>query len=402
MNSQNLWTERYLGYIKEMQKYLRYIFNGHLVFVMVLAFGGLAYYYSDWVRTLDSNFPAELIMAFVLAIIVTRSPINTFLKEPDTVFLLPLETKLKSYFKNSLLLSWVMQGFILLIVLTAFIPMYAKVTGASGADFGVILVVLLIIKYLNLIMRWHVLKYQDASVSHWDSYIRFLLNGVLLYFVCTKANILFVLITFILLVGLYRYYRSATRGFVLKWERLVDLENKRMTSFYKIANMFTDVPHLRGKVARRKWMDWLLDFIPYGKKSTYNYLYARTLLRSNDYVGLCLRLTVIGSVVLAVFTNIWAHLIVTFIFLFMTALQLLPVWKAHEWKVWVSLYPLPAKMREVAVIKLISYFLLFEDLVFSIVLLIKGEWMSALAALAMGLVFLLGFKNYAIKKIKNF
>ena len=101
MNSQNLWKERYLGYINETQKYLRYIFNGHLVFVMVLVLGGLAYYYSDWVKTLNNDFPAALIMAFVLSIIVTRSPINTFLKEPDTVFLLPLETKLRSYFKNT-------------------------------------------------------------------------------------------------------------------------------------------------------------------------------------------------------------------------------------------------------------------------------------------------------------
>ncbi|WHY57794.1 ABC transporter permease [Peribacillus simplex] len=402
MNSQNLWKERYLGYINETQRYLRYIFNGHLVFVMVLVLGGLAYYYSDWVKTLDSDFPAELIMAFVLSIIVTRSPINTFLKEPDTVFLLPLETKLRSYFKNSLILSWVMQGFILLVVLVASIPMYSKVTGAGGTDLGMILVVLLILKFLNLTMRWQVLKYQDTSVSHWDSLIRFLLNGVILYFICSRANILFALITFLLLLGLYMYYRSATKGFVLKWERLVELENKRMNSFYRIANMFTDVPHLKGKVARRKWMDWLLSFIPYGEKSTYTYLYARTLLRSNDYVGLCFRLTIIGSVILSVFTNIWAHLIVTFMFLFMTALQLLPVWKAHEWKVWVSLYPLPAKMRESAVIRLISYFLLFEDLIFGLVLLVKGEWMSALAVLAMGLVFLLGFKIYAAKKIKNF
>lgn len=402
MNSQGLWKERYLGYIVEMQKYLRYIFNGHLVFVMVLALGGLAYYYSDWVKTLDSNFPAEWIMAIVLGGIVTRSPIHTFLKEPDTVFLLPLETQLKSYFKNSLVLSWFMQGFLLVILLIAFIPMYVKVTGASAKELGVILVALLVLKYLNLIMRWHVLKYQDVSVSQWDSLIRFVLNGVLLYFVCSKAHIIYVLITILLLIGLYLYYRSATKGFVLKWERLVELENKRMTSFYRMANMFTDVPHLKGKVARRKWMDWLLAFIPYGKKSTYNFLYARTLLRSNDYVGLCFRLTIIGSVILGVFTSIWAHLIVTFLFLFMTALQLLPVWKVHEWKVWVSLYPLPAKMREAAVIKQISYFLLFEVLLFSVVLVVKGEWLSTIAVLALGLIFIFGFKNYAGNKMKNF
>ncbi|MCK1992922.1 ABC transporter permease [Peribacillus muralis] len=402
MNSQNLWKERYLGYINETQKYLRYIFNGHLVFVMVLVLGGLAYYYSDWVKTLDGDFPAEWIMAVVLSLLVTRSPINTFLKEPDTVFLLPLETKLKSYFNNSLLLSWVMQGFILLVVLIAFIPMYMKVTDAGGRDFGMILAVLLILKFVNLIMRWNVLKYQDPSVSHWDSLIRFILNGVMLYFICSGANILFAIITLLILIGLCLYYRSAATDFVLKWERLVELENKRMNAFYQIANMFTDVPHLKGKVARRKWMDWLLSFIPYGEKSTYTFLYARTLLRSNDYVGLCLRLTIIGSVILSAFTNMWAHLIVTFLFLFMTALQLLPVWKIHEWKVWVSLYPLTAKMRESAVIKLISYFLFFEDFVFCTVLLVKGEWMSALATLALGLVFLTGFKVYATKKIKNF
>lgn len=402
MNSQGLWKERYLGYIVEMQKYLRYIFNGHLVFVMVLALGGLAYYYSDWVKTLDSDFPAEWIMAIILGGIVTRSPIHTFLKEPDTVFLLPLETQLKSYFKNSLVLSWFMQGFLLVVLLVAFIPMYVKVTGASAKELGFILVALLVLKYLNLIMRWHVLKYQDVSVSHWDSLIRFVLNGVLLYFVCSKAHIIYVLVTILLLIGLYLYYRSSTKGFVLKWERLVELENKRMTSFYRMANMFTDVPHLKGKVARRKWMDWLLAFIPYGKKSTYNFLYARTLLRSNDYVGLCFRLTIIGSVILGVFTSIWAHLIVTFLFLFMTALQLLPVWKVHEWKVWVSLYPLPAKMREAAVIKQISYFLLFEVLLFSVVLLVKGEWASTIAVLALGLIFILGFKNYAGNKMKNF
>ena len=402
MNSQSLWKERYIGYITETQKYLRYIFNGHLVFVMVIVLGGLGYYYSDWVKTLDRDFPAEWIMAVVLALLVTRSPINTFLKEPDTVFLLPLENQLQSYFKNSIILSWVMQGFILLIVLTIFLPMFAKVTGAGGREFGFVLAVLLLLKGLNLAIRWRVLKYQEISVSRWDFWIRFILNGVLLFFVCANAHLLFVAVPVLLLIGLYVYYHRATSGFVLKWNRLVELEEKRMTAFYRVANMFTDVPHLKGKVARRKWLDWLLAFIPYQTGSTYTYLYARTFLRANDYLGLCLRLTVIGSVIVAVFDNMIAHLIVAFLFLIMTALQLLPVWKVHEWKVWVSLYPVPGKMRETAVIKLISFFLLFEGLVFCIVLLARTQWLSAAAVLVLTLIFIIGFKGYASRKIKNF
>ena len=180
------------------------------------------------------------------------------------------------------------------------------------------------------------------------------------------------------------------------------LKEKRLLSFYRIANLFTDVPSLSSKVARRKWLDGILAFIPFQQKSTYMYLYARTFLRANDYVGLLARLTIIGSVLLAVLANTWAYLFVTLLFLFMTAIQLLPAWKVHEWKIWVSLYPLPAKMRETAVIKWISYFLITEDLVFVIVLLCKGEWMSALTALLVGVIFIFGFRMYAVKKMKTF
>jgi ABC-2 type transport system permease protein len=402
MNSQHLWKDRFVSYSKEMQKYLRYIFNGHLVFVMVLVLGGCAYYYSNWVKTLQSDFPAAPILAVILAILVTSSPIHTFLKEADTVFILPMETQLKSYFTRSIILSWVLQGYLLLLVLAAFMPMYAKVMGAGLNDFVMVLVILLVLKFFNLQISWYVLKYQEVSASRIDMFIRFLINVVLLYLVINKAFIWLSALTLLLLVGLTVYYRGATRQKALKWDRLIALERKRLLSFYRIANLFTDVPSLGSKVARRKWLDGLLAFIPYGQKSTYTYLYARTFLRANDYVGLLVRLTIIGSVILVVFSNIWAYLFVTLLFLFMTAIQLLPVWKVHEWKIWVSLYPISAKMRETAVIQWISYFLMVEDVVFVIVLLCKGEWMAAGVALLAGLIFILGFKSYAVKKMKTF
>ncbi len=194
----------------------------------------------------------------------------------------------------------------------------------------------------------------------------------------------------------------ATRQKILKWDRLIALEQKRLLSFYRIANLFTDVPSLAGKVARRKWLDGFLVFIPFGQKSTYTYLYARTFLRANDYVGLLVRLIIIGSLIIVILDNIWAYIFVTLLFLFLTAIQLLPVWKVHEWKLWISLYPLPDKMRETAVIGWISYFLIIEEIVFVIVLFCKGEWMSAISVVLVGIVFILGFRRYAVKKMKTF
>ena len=244
MNSQQFWKNRFVEYMKEMQKYLRYIFNGHLVFVMVLVLGGGAYYYSDWVKTLESDFPVALIMAIILALLVTRSPIHTFLKEADMVFILPLETQLKSYFNRSILLSLVMQGYVLLVVLAVLMPMYAKVTGANLNDFIGLFILLLIMKFLNLYISWYVLKYQEIFTSRVDLFIRFFINGVLLFLVINQSMILLPILTLLVLIGLFFYYRVATRQKILKWDRLIALEKKRLLSFYRIANLFTDVPSL--------------------------------------------------------------------------------------------------------------------------------------------------------------
>jgi ABC-2 type transport system permease protein len=281
-------------------------------------------------------------------------------------------------------------------------PMFAKVTGADFTDFWLLMLIMIMVKYLNLRIHWHVLKFQERLTVNIDGVIRFLLNGVLLYLLFVKANTWFSILIILLLAGLLSYYRQAVKDKALKWERLVELEGKRMMGFYRVANLFTDVPKLRGKVARRKYLDWIVSFIPYKQNKSYIFLYARTMLRANDYAGLLIRLTFIGSFVLAAFTSIWASVLVTVFVLYITGIQLLPVWKQHELKIWVSLYPLPDILREKAVVQLVSYFLLFETVLFFIVLLVLGNWMAAVASIIAGMVFILIFKNYAAKKLKSF
>lgn len=402
MNSQGLWAERARSFSKELQKYLRYIFNGHLLLVLVFAIGGLSFYYSEWVKTLSPDFPAEIIMAVVIGILVAKSPIYTFFKEADMVFLLPLETKLKSYVSKSLALSLVIQGYILLMVFVAFLPMFSKVTGAGLSDFLWMFAAILLIKYLNLQIRWHVLKFQEPSTLWTDGVLRLVINIFLLYFIFSHSAMIFPLVTALLLVLLWIYYRNATQKKGIKWERLIELEAKRLMSFYRVANLFTDVPKLRGNVYRRKWLDPLLRFIPYDQNSSFQFLYARTLLRANDYLGLLIRLTIIGSFMLAAVSVLWAKLLVILLFLYMTGLQLLPVWRQHEMKIWVSLYPLPDELRRKAVIQLISILLFIESLVFFAVALFTGGLLPGAVSLAVGIGFIILFQAYAKNKMEKF
>src|SRR5699024_10835108 len=76
------------------------------------------------------------------------------------------------------------------------------------------------------------------------------------------------------------------------WDLLVEKDHSRMQFFYRIANMFTDVPHLKNRAKRRKYLDGLIAKIPFAKKYTYDYLYRITFIRSGDYLNMYVRLFV--------------------------------------------------------------------------------------------------------------
>ena len=100
-DAKKLWKDRASGRMKDLGRYLKYIFNGHLMIVLLFLIGTAAFYYQLWIKTLSTVFPAEILIAVVVGIFVTSSPVNTFLVEADQVFLLPLEDKLKGFFLRS-------------------------------------------------------------------------------------------------------------------------------------------------------------------------------------------------------------------------------------------------------------------------------------------------------------
>ena len=99
--------------------------------------------------------------------------------------------------------------------------------------------------------------------------IRFSVNLVFLYLLFSNATIYFSSVTAVILLGLYLYYRQQTKEKGLKWEYLIDQDERRMTSFYRLANLFTDVPKLKNRVKRRKWLDSLLVRIPFRQDQSF-------------------------------------------------------------------------------------------------------------------------------------
>lgn len=401
-NPQDLWKERFGTFAKETGSYLRYIFNGHLMIVVLFLLGTAAFYYQDWIKTLQSDFPAAWIIAFILAAVLTYSPVQTFLTEADKIFLLPLETKLGDYFRKSVIFSLSLQSYLLLMVLAVLMPLHVKVHGADFKSFFILLIAVILIKLVNLLIRWHVQHYIESSVKMMDSIIRFFINTVLIYFIFSGAQILFAIVPALIFVFLYLYYKKQTADKGLKWEQLIEDEERRMNAFYRVANMFTDVPKLRGRTRRRKWLDWLVNRIPYRQDLAFSHLYIRTFARAEDYFGLLVRLTAIGGAALYFLTYGPGQILFALLFMYLTGFQLLPLWNHHENKLWVSLYPLSEKSRRKSFTSLLLGILIFQTAVFAGMVLIKGELVFGAIILAAGVAFALFFVYfYSINKLKS-
>lgn len=386
-DEKKLWKDRAVNRIKEFGRYLRYIFNGHLVIVLLFLIGMAAFYYQNWINTLPLGFPAEIIIAVIIGLFLTFSPVYNFLLEADQVFLLPLENRLKGYFLRSGLVSLVLQGYILLMVLAVLMPMYARVSTNGFRSFFIFLIVLVGLKVWNLAVSWKITYYVQISVSRWDMLVRYFINVTLTFLLFKQANILILLVCALILAGYYRSFSSSTKKLGMKWDLLIGQEEKRMASFYRLANLFTDVPKLKDTVKRRKWLDLFINRIAFSQEKTYLYLFSRTFLRASDYLGLFIRLTVIGAFALYFMSFGLGQILFSLLFLYLTGFQLLPLWNHHQNKLWVDLYPVAQKDKTSAFRLLLFVILVIQAFVFTLIIFLKGEWTIALLVVFSGLVF---------------
>ena len=316
-------------------------------------------------------------------------------------FLLPVETELNDYFRRSIRLSMMFQGYILLMFLAVSMPLYAAVENGQLKDFFYLFAVLLVWKYFNIRIRWSILHYQENSVRHFDSLVRYLLNFGLALLLFSKASIIYILLLFVVLFVLFLYFEKATKQKLLKWELLIELENKRMMAFYRFANLFTDVPKLKEKIKRRRWLNLIMSLVSYRPENTYSYLYVRTFCRSSDFLGLFIRLTLIGIFVLLSLTALIPQIIGAGLFVYVTGFQLIAIRRQHENMIWHDLYPIEESVKNKAVEKLLTNVLITQGAIFALVALFTNSLIALVAVLAISIMMILLLKSYYAKVVRK-
>ncbi|PEF12578.1 ABC transporter permease [Bacillus thuringiensis] len=401
MNSTALWKERFRHFLKEVRTYSKYVFNDHLKFIFVFIIGAGAYYYQQWLQTLTPSFPTALVMAVLLGLVLTAGSIQTLLKEADLVYLLPVEEKLKPYFTKAFLFTFMIQLYIIAIVAAALAPLYFQQMKQTGAGYIWIVLAFVIVKAWNLFVAWEKSFLTDQNIQRADWFIRFILNGLFVYFLVERTSVLVISGIVLLMVLYLAIMHQMVKGKPLNWEYLISEEGKKMMLLYRIANMFVDVPALKERVSRRKWLDFILSII--GEKRTYLYLYTRTFLRSGNYFGLYVRLLALGGVILYFIPFLYGRFIVSFIFLYLIGYQLLTLWKHHRMKIWLDLYPVKVDEKKKDFLTLLNAILIIGSVIFTVIFaLATKDFMMTGILLIVSILFSISFVyQYGAKRIER-
>lgn len=361
-NLHTVWSKRFEHYMNEVQKYMRFVFTGHLALVFVFVIGALGYQYSEWLKVVSDDFPAVWVVAILTGIILGFSRPITLLREPDQVYLLPLESSMSVYFKKAVNWTFGSQLFLVVIVYIISIPLLNTVTLLSSSEIWFVLAVAIVLKFVNVQIEFYYRYSNRGQQVYIDRIVRIVLSIVAMYTALT-SGVLFSLIYIVLLFAYFFALKKKVEGQPIPYEHFVRLEQNRMKSFYRFANYFTDVPHLRGSIRRRAWLNGAYNLVSYGKGSTQSYLVFRTFVRTDDHFYLWVRLTAISAVI-AYFVNIpMVTLVVAGALAFATTIQLkYALLSSKDFRMDV-LYPIESTQRKKAVRKLLRVFMVVQAII---------------------------------------
>lgn len=242
------------------------------------------------------------------------------------------------------------------------IPLLNAVTDLSTLRIWLGLLFIVVLKYIHVQAEFH---YRFANRGNYVVYDRIARMAVSILAVQSILSDQFWW-AFIFLLLLMVYDQSLSKrakAQPIPYEHLVKLEQNRMMAFYRFANYFTDVPHIRGAIKRRAWLDGIYKLVPNKKENTQSYLVFRTFARTNDHFYLWVRLTLISAIIALTIDIPVVLWIVAGALSFATTIQLkYALLSSSDFRM-DMLFPIKENQRKQAVQKLLRIFMAIQAII---------------------------------------
>lgn len=390
MDVKQLWKHRWIHFWSQIIPYLRYVVSGGLAAFLVVSFGVGGYFYQQFIEELPEGFPVLTIAVILLSITVFFSPIRTYVREQDKVFILPAEAKLGTFFRRGIVLSLVLQFFWTAFVWFLYWPLFRQASDSDSTFFFIVLAMLVVVKAINLLCHWKETQIFDPRLRIFYKYIRAIITVMAVYILLqypiqmSAPFILFILLT-------YSVALRFPRAFHIHWEEWIRKENHQRFLIYMFISWFVDVEELPRRMKERRYLNVLSRWIHFKPQSTYTYLYFKTWLRSDVY-PIILRITLIGVVIVFFLSeDVWKTVAFAVI-VTLLGVQFNAVRQFHQHAQWLHIYPLPTNQRAKSVTRLNTRLHMFFSAIVAIPMFMSAEnilWPAGAAVVV--LVFIYGY-----------
>ncbi|SFJ42157.1 ABC transporter permease [Thermoflavimicrobium dichotomicum] len=301
--------------------------------------------YSRFLLWLPKDVPISYAIAFLLSLPLTFSRLRTWIQPADLTFLLPLETKMKNYFRYSFIYSTSIHLIRLLLVGFILFPLYQLRLG-NTTSFGITIILLCLLQVWNSYISWledRLTSFQSSRYVHTLLFFRWLINGWISFFLLTKHEWIS-LFSFVVPILHLFYLRSMISGYPYPWMLLSERERKTLMKYYSIAGWFVDLPHIRFPVKERKWLTWFLEKLAPRQKA-FSYLYWRTFFRHGDLFAIYLRILLWATVIILFLPNLWIILATLLFSIWLIAIQLPQIALLQRYPLITQLYPITQEER---------------------------------------------------------
>lgn len=400
MNFNEFYQKRFQAYHQSLLKYIKMIFNDHLVLLIFLLIGAGGYAYQKYLTTLSAESLFPRIVILILFLLVTQiGAVATLIEKPDAAFIMPKEYEMKQKLLKAWLRSFLMSILPIGLVLMIVSPMLLVLDLADQSEIIMILITLCLLKNNHLIVQLLVMFEKHAQQSRLFKLVQqmaaFLLTLLMMSgYLGISFSLSFV--TF-LLSGFYLVTLIKDPKTRLSWQKAISQEEKRMVRLWRIVSVFVDVPKLTAHVNRLKFLDPLLDLLSENISAPSHFYLLRVTARDSGYRAMHLRLSILGILLTLISDSFLMIVLIQVLFIFLTGYQLISLANHLNRQLYFNLYPESVDIKRYSICKVIVTWLILEGLVFSLAAMISIGWMGLLT-LFIHLIFILIFVNFFLAR----
>jgi ABC-2 type transport system permease protein len=285
---------------------------------------------------------------------------------------------MKQYFAKSISSAIAGGAFTTLFIFTLLWPIVQVFIKDGWKMYVIFSFFLITAKVFNIYVSWEErrLPYKTHQMNY--RIMRFIVNFVYAYLLFNEAYIFLIAMFAIMYVLKNFVFGTFKKMHGYQWELLLAEEQTLKMKGYRLVNYFTDVPALKQSVHKRPWLNGLASF-SFKKGNAMSALYMKTFIRSGDYLGLYIRLILIGFLFLYLIPEGWWQLAVVFLFFQMLALQLFTLFTQYKWNVSFIIYPIEQTVKVAAFVSWLKSLLFVQGVIYGLFYwLLTGDWLIAL------------------------